>query len=148
MSTFIGLEGNFGSPNNPHLPTVLLLAAAPNILLAQGAAVANYASFVLPDDGQKHLMLVAMSVNITVLGTGSINAEVTYTDDNGTARAGSIIPMVASAGTYAALANTADAWSGFRPISCQPASTITLLTAGTFTGGIQYNLSGAIWYVR
>ncbi len=110
----------------------------------QTAAVASIATVTSPNDGNKHVYRVSFVVTITTLGSGSINAEVTYTDDNGTART-KIIPLKVTtfAGTMVAAATTADTYTGSEVIAVNPNTAITCLTAGTFTG-CTYNVSAVI----
>lgn len=110
---------------------------------AQTAAVANLVSVTSPNDGVPHLYRVSGSVTITTLGSGSINLEVNYTDDNGVAHPACIIPLCAEAGTFATSATTADAYKGSLFLLVNPGTGITLKTAGTFTG-CTYNTSGVI----
>jgi hypothetical protein len=121
------------SPIVPFQPRIITSPATTVGKVA--AAIASQASTTTPNDAQKHAYQIDVVVTITTLGSGSINAEVTYTDDNGTART-KIIPLKITtfAGTMVAAATTADTYTGSEVINCNPNTAITVLTAGTFTG--------------
>lgn len=98
-----------------------------------GAAIASQATTTTLNDARKHTYVVYVVVTITTLGSGNINAEVSYTDDNGVAHAACIVPLSTDAGSIVQAATTANSYHGQITINCNPNTTITVLTAGTFT---------------
>ena len=107
------------------------------------AAIASQVAITTPNDGVVHHYRVSVVTTITTLGSGSINAEVAYTDDGGSAHANKIIPVAMDSGAYAAAANAAGCWGGQMVIACNPNTAVTIFTAGTFTG-CTYNFWGAV----
>jgi len=104
--------------------------------VSTGAPVASIAAVTSPQDGLTHEYRVSVVITVTAYTSGTINAQVTYQDDNGTNRTVNI-PLCADGGTYAAGANAVGQWKGSIPIRVNPNQAITLLTAGTFTANHQ-----------
>jgi hypothetical protein len=116
------------------------IVSFPNPSGALTSAQTSFLTTTTPNDGHDHLYRVGGSVVITTLGSGSINLQVTYSDQAFTSRTATI-PLTPQTGAFGAAANTADDWKGSMMITCYPNTAITLKTAGTFTA-CTYQMSG------
>ncbi len=125
------------------LATNAFAVGIPAYKTTQTAAIATLAQVSVPNDATPHVYRVSGQIDITVLGTASINLEVTYTDIGNIIRT-CIIPLCAEAGTFAVAANTADSWKGTIYITAHANTVITVLTAGTFTGPPTYHCTGIV----
>lgn len=105
-------------------------------------------SFTTPNDGQKHFFIIWVVVTVTAFTAGSFNPQATWTDDNGTARTAQAIP-VGTAGTapvVTAIGATGTFLGSGMAVACNPNTTLTVLTGGTFTN-LTYNISGRVAYM-
>jgi hypothetical protein len=108
-------------------------------LLAQSAAVSSVmTAYTTPNDSTTHTFRVNAYTAITAISAGTLTVQVSFTDENNTARTISYFPMgLTSAGL------TTTGFDAFTPcnIRCKPNTAITLLT--TFTGvSITYDVGG------
>ena len=118
--------------------------AASGFLNTQTAAIASVAAYTPLALAQRLLFRVSVTLTITTIGTGSVSAVLAFHDDQNNART-LTIPLCPSSGTFATVANAADAWHGSVVIGVWAlGGAITLSTTGTFTGGFTYAIDGLI----
>lgn len=97
------------------------------------AAAQTLATITVPNDGNLHYYKIAGFITITTLGSGSINFQISYNASDGSARTRNL-PIAQPAANYVQVANGANDWAGSIEICVAAGSTITIATAGTFTG--------------
>lgn len=112
---------------------------------AQTAAVASVVAYTVgASDGS---FVVSGNVNVTTSGSESFEVTVAYTDETNMARTQSLKFMYGNSGTISstvAAANGALPYNGLSVrIRCKAATSITVATAGTFTG-CTYNVEADI----
>lgn len=144
MPLLMGPDGVLHDTSKINVLDVASIITAPSATLAKNAAaIASQAATTSPNDGLKHAYRISVNITPTTIGSGSINAEVSYTDDNAVAHTTMIVPLSTDAGTIVQAATTAAPYHGTTVILVNPNTAITVLTAGTFTG-CTYNFWAAI----
>lgn len=107
---------------------------SPGVTLGATTAFATFGSFTTPNDGNKHAYLVTAFVKVTAFTSGSMNVQVSYTDEGAAAQTSTLnFERDGTAGFNSAI-NTVDVWHGAPMIIlCNPNTTVTTKTTGAFT---------------
>jgi hypothetical protein len=148
----IRADGNSAAGGRGSFSGAPLLILAPPTFVALAAVAQTIGSITAPKgtaNSNKYFYRVHYVLTITVHGSESINCQIAFTDDGNTSRPTLNVPLAASAApqTLAAAANTADIWTGSYVFAVTPNTSITLATAGTFTGAT-YNVSAVLEQLR
>jgi hypothetical protein len=123
------IKGNAGLG----IPSIVLDAN----FLAVNASAQSLGSITTPNDGNKHSYEINWFVNITTLGSASFSMQLSFVDENGISHTPNLNASALANTSIVSTMSVAAYYLGYTiRITCNPNTTISLSTTGTFTGSV------------
>jgi hypothetical protein len=115
------------------IPSIVLDAN----FLGVNAAAQSLGSITTPNDGNKHSYEINWFVNITTLGSASFSMQLSFIDENGISHTPILNASALANTSIVSTMSVAAYYLGYTiRITCNPNTTISLSTTGTFTGSV------------